>query len=80
MPGFIERKLIKRGFQQVFKNAHDLLLTGIGCVRGEAEFSTGLTRRGLALSCRFSAAFAIRRHPWVGMEVRIKAAETTFSR
>ena len=67
VPGFIGRKLLKRGFQRVFKNAHDLLLAEIGFVRGEAEFSAGLAQRGLALSYRFqrlSLFGGIRRCVW----------------
>ena len=38
VPGFIGRKILKRGFRCVFKNAHDLFRAGIGGVRGGAEF------------------------------------------
>ena len=38
VPGFIGRKILKRGFRCVFKNAHDLFWAGTGWGRGEAEF------------------------------------------
>ena len=47
VPGFIGRKLLKRGIQCVFKNAHVLFETGIGCLRGEAEFPARHGCRGL---------------------------------
>ena len=47
VPGFIGRKLLKRGFQCVFKNAHDLFRAGIDDVRGEAEFPARHDWRGL---------------------------------
>lgn len=47
VPGFIRRKILKRGFWCVFKNAHDLLRPGIDGVRGEAEFPARHDWRGL---------------------------------
>ena len=47
VPGFIGRKLLKRGFRWVFKNAHDLFRAGIDGVRGEAEFPARPDWRGL---------------------------------
>ena len=47
VPGFIGRKLLKRGFRYVFKNAHDLFRAGIDDVRGEAELPARHDWRGL---------------------------------
>ena len=47
VPGFIGRKLLKRRFRCVFKNAHDLFRAGIDGVRGEAEFPARHDWRGL---------------------------------
>ena len=47
VPGFIGRKLLKRGFRCIFKNAHDLFRAGIDGVRGVAEFPARHDWRGL---------------------------------
>ena len=47
VPGFIGRKILKRGFRCVFKNAHDLFRVGTGWGRGEAEFPARHDWRGL---------------------------------
>ena len=47
VPGFIGRRILKRGVLCVFKNAHDLFRAGIDDVRGEAEYPAGHDWRGL---------------------------------
>lgn len=57
MPGFIGRKLLKPGFQCVFKNVHGLFAVGSGDERGEAEFPVGRVLRGFALYSWVARAF-----------------------
>ena len=54
VPGFIGRKLLKRGFRCVFKNEHDLFRAGIDGVRGKAEFPARHDWRGLSRICWIS--------------------------
>lgn len=57
VPGFIGRKLLKCGFQCVFKNAHVLFWAGIGCVRLAAELPASQAGQGVQADCSNSEGF-----------------------
>ena len=56
MPGFIGRKILKRGIRCVYKNEHDLFRAGIDVVWGEADSLRATTGGVCSISVGFHNA------------------------